>query len=742
MTAHKSLDDVNALRERVNDLLARPDLPVDVREVIEALVDNAPLLKSNAAQPHHKTLWWQLNLMDVLQQAIKNVISDQPWQAKVNDLVNRLGYVLGAVRVDVVQVWPDNLCVVHAHYIDSAYKTHPVMIESDMPLPLLPRWLEAFRGNRPIYGEARFFPHNEQMILTALDIQSLLLLPIFVEDRWWGLLCLYDQVGNWQWSAESLHLLKLVAELLGMQRQINYHATPTNREVSRLRLAVEGAHDGIFEWDFEQGTLHTSGQWQKQHPKSHQLDVDAILDLVHPDDKERLNDEVNDFLAQVAAVFVSEYRLKSDSTSYRWYAVRAYVLYDAHRQPKYVVGTLSDITDIRRDEQSERDQRHMIQQLFTTFRALNTTLELDEVIRVALERSIEFFPYTVMSYLVLDTNYQIDHMTSYAPALTPQVEHHTYSKPLDVEAVSLLFTVARTRRMRHEPSMVVAEKDLYFLMSPSLVQFHKQIIWNHASLIAIPVILEGQLHGIVVLLHHEAHVFTSQRITQIQSFLEQMLFSMKRALLHQREKDIAAEEERRRIASDLHDVVSQTLFSANMIAQILPRLWHKNQAEAEIYLHDLHTMTHTALTEMRMLLLELRPESLTKTDLESLLRNLVDSFIQRTGIEPQLQILGTVRLLEPDVQIAFYRIAQEALNNVNKHAGANQVTIKLQFTELQVALQIVDDGVGFNIHEHPTGHMGIDIMRERAKQVGAYLHINSQYQQGTTVTAQWRDNHK
>ncbi|MGE5776970.1 MAG: two-component regulator propeller domain-containing protein, partial [Chloroflexota bacterium] len=135
--------------------------------------------------------------------------------------------------------------------------------------------------------------------------------------------------------------------------------------------------------------------------------------------------------------------------------------------------------------------------------------------------------------------------------------------------------------------------------------------------------------------------------------------------------------ERTRLARDLHDAVTQTLFSASLIAEVLPDIWNMNQAEGWKRLDELRQLTRGALAEMRTLLMELRPSALTEIPLPDLLRQLCESLIGRARLPIQLRVEGT-RKLPSDLQICLYRITQEALNNVIKHAKATQALVTLQ----------------------------------------------------------------
>ncbi len=199
----------------------------------------------------------------------------------------------------------------------------------------------------------------------------------------------------------------------------------------------------------------------------------------------------------------------------------------------------------------------------------------------------------------------------------------------------------------------------------------------------------------------------------------------------------AAAQERQRLARELHDSVSQTLFSATMIAQTLPLLWDRGETVVKHNLDELARLTRGALAEMRTLLNELRPLSIETANLSELLSHLIDAAQGRTSADYQLEIDGEANCPKP-VQVAVYRVAQEALNNVTKHARARRVSVHLKRTEGCVVMTITDDGRGFATGELLPDHFGLSIMQERANDVGAQVAIHSQPGNGTQVVFTWK----
>ncbi len=210
--------------------------------------------------------------------------------------------------------------------------------------------------------------------------------------------------------------------------------------------------------------------------------------------------------------------------------------------------------------------------------------------------------------------------------------------------------------------------------------------------------------------------------------------------LSQKAAEEAVAAERTRLAHDLHDAVTQTLFSASLIAEVLPDLWAIDVAEAHKSTDELRQLTRGALAEMRTLLLELRPAALTQTRFPDLLKQLTEAVIGRTRLPITLHVDGE-RKLPPEVQVALYRIAQESLNNIVKYARPTQVDVLLSLSTSGVHLEINDNGLGFDLANTRPNSLGLRIMRERAEAIGAEWCINSAPGRGTQVSVTWNDLH-
>mgnify|MGYP001082687428 CR=1 FL=1 len=258
------------------------------------------------------------------------------------------------------------------------------------------------------------------------------------------------------------------------------------------------------------------------------------------------------------------------------------------------------------------------------------------------------------------------------------------------------------------------------------------------SELAVPLKTKEAVIGVLHVQSDHLNAFDESDLAVLQSLAHQAAIAIENARLYEQAQELAVVEERSRLARDLHDAVTQTLFSASLIAEVLPRLWERNPDEGQRRLTELRELTRGALAEMRTLLLELRPAALVEADLGDLLRQLAESITGRARVPVALTVEGQ-RSLQPDVKVSLYRIAQEALNNVAKHAGASQATVSLHRQSKQVELHISDDGRGFDPEGISPESLGLGIMRERAEAIGATLEIESQVGQGTRVVVIWKD---
>jgi len=357
----------------------------------------------------------------------------------------------------------------------------------------------------------------------------------------------------------------------------------------------------------------------------------------------------------------------------------------------------------------------------------NHSLDIHEILEDALNKTVEQMGFEAGAAF----KFESDPMTSLL------VTHRGFERTTALDLTSIEPIASQVNTADYQSRVTTFEiKDLQD------EKLHSQLAQSgFQMLVYVPLSTKGRNLGLFLLAKRELSRLSPEELSLLNSIGQQIGVAMENAHLYERAEQTAITTERTRLARELHDAVTQTLFSANLIADVIPRIWKRNPEEGLQNLEELRQLTRGALAEMRTMLLEMRPESLEKSDLKSLLTQLADAFIGRVRVPVSLLIQGDCELTH-EVKLVFYRVAQEALNNIAKHSGARQVDVHLECQPGQLNLCIKDDGLGFEPDSLPPGHMGIAIMRERASSIGASLKIESQSGQGTTVELDWRSARK
>jgi len=252
------------------------------------------------------------------------------------------------------------------------------------------------------------------------------------------------------------------------------------------------------------------------------------------------------------------------------------------------------------------------------------------------------------------------------------------------------------------------------------------------SWMGVPLIANHSLIGVLRIEHTEPERFTAEHARLAMAFAEQAAIAIENIRLRERAQQAAALEERQRLARELHDSVSQALYGIVLGARTANVQLKRSPAEAEDPLKYVLSLAETAFAEMRALIFELRPDSLETEGLAAALTRQVDVLKARHNLDVRTEFDA-----EPSLPVShketLYRIMQEALNNVAKHAKAHHVILRLTQVPNQAILEVIDDGAGFNLDEPFPGHMGLRSMRERAEQMGGTFRIESKIGQGTRL---------
>jgi len=258
--------------------------------------------------------------------------------------------------------------------------------------------------------------------------------------------------------------------------------------------------------------------------------------------------------------------------------------------------------------------------------------------------------------------------------------------------------------------------------------------------VSVPLMAKGRLVGAIQLGAREVRSFAPEELSLLAAIGQQVGMAVENARLYEQAQQSATYAERGRLARELHDSVTQSLYSLTLYAEAAARMMQDSEhAKAADALREMRDTAQEALREMRLLIFQLRPPALEKSGLAAALQARLDAVETRGGIRAKLLVEGAsgAERLTLLVQEELYHIALEALNNALKHARPRQVQVRLRFDREAVRLEIADDGAGFALQSvEESGGLGLSGMRERAERIGADWHIESAPGQGTKVTVQ------
>ena len=238
----------------------------------------------------------------------------------------------------------------------------------------------------------------------------------------------------------------------------------------------------------------------------------------------------------------------------------------------------------------------------------------------------------------------------------------------------------------------------------------------------MPLVIKDEGYGGITLYYRQPREFSQEEIQLAMSVADQAALAIENARLRGQAEQAAAFAERSRLARELHDSVTQSLYSITLYSEAVARMLTAGAgSEAVEHLRELRATAQEALREMRLLIFQLSPPALDKGGLAGALQVRLDAVEARGGLKVDLQVQGSERLT-PLVRQELYQIAQEALNNALKHARAQAVRVLLDFRENGTRLEVSDDGSGFEPEEADRGGgLGLRGMRERAQGIGGTL---------------------
>ncbi len=550
---------------------------------------------------------------------------------------------------------------------------------------------------------------------------------------------LLDKGGNTHWVRLNAALilweggLAVLALFADITERKKAEAELRHSE-ERLSLALQAASAGMFDWNMITGEMHFSDRFYTMlgySPGELPATYESFEALWHPDEKQELDRVIDRYRNNQTDHHEIEMRLRTKSGEFRWVASHGRLVsgWGPDARPARLVGAQFDITQ-RKEMENQILRAHAelearVEQRTSELKEANRLL-IDEIrqrqqAQKRLQESESKYRELVENansiIMELDTRGRVTFFNRFA-------EDFYGFKEAEIVGRHVVGTIAPPvdssgKDMKALTRDLVRHPEGYFVTENEGMRRNGErvwISWTNKGLHDA----EGRLRNILCIGMDR----TEQR--RVADMLAEQL----------REK--AAADERQRLARDLHDAVTQTLFSASLIAEVLPRLWRKDRPEARRRLEELRRLTRGALAEMRMLLLELRPGALGEVGLVELLRQLTEAIAAQTRLRLELRFRGKCGV-PAEVQVALYRVAQEALNNLVKHSGATEAEVRLSCRAGVAELTVSDNGSGFDPRAVSPRSLGLRIMHERVEAVSATLKIEGRAGGGTSVRAVWSD---
>lgn len=386
------------------------------------------------------------------------------------------------------------------------------------------------------------------------------------------------------------------------------------------------------------------------------------------------------------------------------------------------------IQEQKRNQLIEMEERALTDALRNTLATMSSTLDLGKVLDKILDNLGNVTPYDGANVLLIEAE------------LVRVVRQRGYSKTA-IENATLQQHIPSAKlpilRQLIEMGKPLAIADTS--TSPMWIGF-PDFDWVNSNVIA-PIRSNGKILGFLSLDSATPGYFTQIHAERLQSFADQAAIAIQNARLLDRAKRAAVMAERNRLANELHDTISQTLWSLILITERLPAIWEASKEKGQQSLATVHQLAQSSLEEMRALLLELRPSALTDGKLGELIRQVAMIIAKRSGLALEVRIEGQ-EPVPAEVHFVVYRVVQEALNNIAHHALASKIEIYFNSDVDRLELSIQDDGLGFDPDEVGPSHLGLSIMKDRIESIGGNIETISQKGQGTLIKVRWAASNK
>jgi PAS domain S-box-containing protein len=436
-------------------------------------------------------------------------------------------------------------------------------------------------------------------------------------------------------------------------------------------------------------------------------------------------------LIQTLTSITMEHQVLTPSGELRWQSWTDYPIFDLNGELKEFQAVGKDITEQKQAQEALANAHNQVTTLLEISGKLLSTLEFEPLLDLILDQLSKVLSYdgaVIMTLRHQNLDFQV-----YRGA---EIFHNLHK--LEVRSFQIpMFEPFINAKGSFYIDDIHEEQDLLSMLrrTPGIPL---QEVMKRRSWLGLPLLIQDQIIGFLILAHAQPQFYSQKDRDLAQAFANQVALALRNAQLYRQAQQAAAMDERNRLARELHDSIAQMLYSMNLYskASMLALSSGKNDVVEE-NLDKLAHLTRDAMSDMRQLIFELRPSIVEEDGLVSALDAALEAAASRYGIKTELQVEGEIQL-DSTIETELYRIAQEALNNVNKHARATRVDIELKNEHGLYSLSIRDNGIGFDpVLASQGGGVGLRNIRDRARAIGGNFLLETSPEKGTVVKVQF-----
>ncbi|MGC9665070.1 PAS domain S-box protein [Planosporangium sp. 12N6] len=589
------------------------------------------------------------------------------------------------------------------------------------------RWRRVLGANRTLSGHVRDFPEAERRLFVPQGVVSLVGVPVFVGDEWWGIVGFDECHHERAWSEAEVAALRTAATTIGAAVRHERLLNQLRERELQYREIFAASSDGMAIVDLDGVLVEANPAFSAMHGYADgELAGLPATTWTHADHLSAVTHHFGHGAPERAPTVTAQH-VRRDGTVFP-VEIRGTTF--TFRGSPHLLGVVRDVTErVTALELLER----RVSALTRVAANLVVDQPLETTLRAAVRTVVEAGSGVAAAVHVMDVD------TGDLAMLATYGLPDGYEDALR-ESWALGVDSPAARALRQQRRQLIRGAPARTLATPTAAPLHRflpHVPWD--TLLALPLDSQGRALGALHVYYLPDVEPEPEETRFLSAVADQVAVAVENARLLRAGRRNAALVERQRLARELHDSVSQALFSMTLHARAAQLAMARQDLPADGPLgravEQLRELTQGALAEMRALIFELRPGALAEEGLLSAVTKQAAAMTAREGLP--VSVTGPrERLAVPEeTEEHLYRIVLEALHNTVKHAGASAASVRIRAAAGAVVVTVSDDGQGFDPGTAYPGHLGLTTMADRARAIGATLRIDSAPGRGTTVEA-------